>query len=120
VTVGSGTRKAHSNILRETVVACAMLGLAAAAVAGVAGHESVGIGIAIGLLLGSTNGYLIVGLLDQNSSFLFGSLMRLAILSSVALGAAVLLQGSAWTVLLGVGAAQLVMVVAGVRQGLRA
>jgi hypothetical protein len=46
--------------------------------------------------------------------------MRLAILSAVALGAALLLQVSAWAVLLGVGAAQVIMVVAGVRQGLRA
>lgn len=119
MTVGSGTRKAHSSILRETVVGCAMLGLLATAVAGVAGHSSVGIGIAIGLLLGSTNGYMIVALFDQNSSFLFASLMRLAILSAVAVGVAFLLQSTAWTVLLGVGAAQVVMVMAGVRQGLR-
>jgi hypothetical protein len=120
VTVGSGARAAHSSILRETAVGCAMLALVVAVVAGVAGHASVGIGIAIGLLLGSTNGYLIVGLLDINSSFLFASLMRLAILSAVALGAAILLQSSPWAVLLGVGAAQVIMVVAGVRQGLRA
>jgi hypothetical protein len=120
VTVGSGVRKAQSSILRETAVACAILGLVAASVAGVAGHTSFGIGIACGLLIGSTNGYLIIALLDQDSSFLFASLMRLAVLSAVALGVALLLQSSAWTVLLGVGAAQLVMVVAGVRQGLRA
>jgi hypothetical protein len=120
VSVGSGVREAESSILRETVVACAILGLAAAAVAGVAGHTSFGIGIACGLLIGSTNGYLIVALLDQDSPFLFASMMRLAILSAIAFGVALLLQSSAWTVLLGVGAAQLVMVGAGVRQGLRA
>lgn len=120
MTVGSGARAPHSSILRETAVGCAILALVAAVVAGVAGHTSVGIGIAIGLLLGSTNGYLIVAMLDVNSSFLFASLTRLAILSAVAFGAAILLQSSAWAVLLGVGAAQVVMVVAGVRQGLRA
>ncbi|OLC67664.1 MAG: hypothetical protein AUG06_05540 [Actinobacteria bacterium 13_1_20CM_2_65_11] len=115
-----GARAAHSSILRETAVVCALLGLAASGVAGVVGHTSVGIGVAIGLLLGSTNGYLIVALLDQSSSFLFASLMRLAILSAVAFGAAFLLQSSTWSVLLGVGGAQLVMVAAAVRQGLRA
>jgi len=120
VIVGSGVRKAQSSILGETVVACATLGLVTAAAAGVAGHTSFGIGVAAGLLIGSINGYLMVALLDQNASFLFASLMRLAILSAVALGAALLLQSSAWTILLGVGAAQLVMVAAGVRQGLRA
>ena len=120
MSVGSGVRKAQSSILRETVVACAILGLAAAAVTGVTGHTSFGIGTACGLLIGSTNAYLIVALLDHESSFLFGSLMRLAILSAVALGVALLLQSSAWTVLLGVGAAQLVMVGIGVRQGRRA
>ncbi len=117
--VGSGVRKAQSSILRETVFACATLGLITATAAGFAGHTSFGVGIAAGLLIGSINGYLMVALLDQASSFLF-ALMRLAILSAVALGAAFLLQSPAWTLLLGVGAAQLVMVVAGVRQGLRA
>jgi hypothetical protein len=117
--VGSGVRKAQSSILRETVVVCATLAIAAAAAAAVAGHPTFGIGIAAGLLIGSTNGYLLVALLDQDSSFLFASLMRLIILSVVALGAALLLQSSAWTVILGVGAAQLIMVAAGVRQGLR-
>jgi hypothetical protein len=117
--VGSGVRKAQSSIPRETVVACAILGLALAAIAVAAGQTSIGVGVACGLLIGSTNGYLMVALLDQDSPFLFASLMRLAILSAVALGAALLLQSSAWAVILGVGAAQFVMVVAAVRQGLR-
>jgi len=77
------------------------------------------LGAGSGTLIGSTNAYLMVALLDQGSPFLFASLMRLAILSAVALGVALLLQSSAWAVILGVGSAQLVMVVAAVRQGLR-
>jgi hypothetical protein len=46
-------------------------------------------------------------------------MMRLASLTALGVGGALLLQTSAWTVLLGVGAAQLVMVAAGVRRGLR-
>jgi hypothetical protein len=83
------------------------------------GRATAGLGMALGLVIGSANGYLIVALLDRNSSFLYASLMRLASLTALAVGAALLLQSSAWTVLLGVGAAQLVMVAAGVRRGLR-
>ena len=119
MTVGSGARAAHSGILRETAVGCAIVALAAALVAGVAGHAAPGIGIAIGLLLGSINGYLIVAMLDLNSPFLFVSLMRLAMLSAVAVGAALVLQSPPWAVVFGVGAAQVIMVAAGVRQGLR-
>ncbi len=120
MTVGPGARREQTGILRETVAGSAALGLVAALVAVFAGHASVGIGIALGLVIGSSNGYLIAGLLDRNPSFVFASLLRLAALSAVAVGAALLLQSSAWTVLIGVGAAQLVMVATSVRHGLRA
>jgi hypothetical protein len=44
----------------------------------------------------------------------------MAVVSALAILAAVLLGISPWAVLIGVGAAQLVMVAAGIRQGLRA
>jgi hypothetical protein len=49
-----------------------------------------------------------------------GSLLRLVMLSLLAIGAAMMLGTAAWTVPLGIGVAQLVMVAAGVREGLRA
>src|SRR5260370_24271686 len=88
-------------------------------VASGSGPASAGVGTALGLVMGSAYGYLIVALLARNSSFLSASLMRLASLTAVGFGGALLLQSSAWTVLLGMGAAQLVMVAAGVRRGLR-
>jgi hypothetical protein len=120
VTLGPGAQRSHFGMLRITVAASAALGSVAALVGAVAGHASAGIGLAVGLVIGSSNGYLIAKLLDGNSSFLYASLLRLAALSAVAVGAALLLQSSAWTVLIGVGAAQLVMVATSVRQGLRA
>jgi len=84
------------------------------------GHASVGMGLAAGLLLGSLNGYLIQSLLGRGTPFVAGSLLRLVMFSSVAVVAALLLRGVGWSVPLGIGVAQLVMVGAGVRQGLRA
>jgi hypothetical protein len=114
-----GTRGANHGVPRDTLAGSVALGLAVMLVAALSGHVPAGLGIALGLVIGSANGYLIAALLDRNSSFLFASLMRLASLTALAVGGALLLQSSAWTVLLGVGAAQLVMVAAGVRRGLR-
>jgi hypothetical protein len=77
-------------------------------------------GLAAGLLLGSLNGYLIQSLLGRGTPFVAGSLLRLVMFSTVAIAAALLLRGVGWSVPLGIGVAQLVMVGAGVRQGLRA
>jgi hypothetical protein len=114
-----GTRGANRGVPGDTLAGSVALGLAVMLAAAASGHAQAGLGIALGLVIGSANGYMIVALLDRNSSFLFASLMRLASLSALAVGGALLLQNSAWTVLLGVGAAQLVMVAAGVRRGLR-
>ncbi len=117
--VGLGTRGAKRGVPGDTLAGSVALGLAVILVAAASGHVQAGLGIALGLVIGSTNGYLILALLDRNSSFLFASLMRLATLTALGVGGAVLLQSSAWAVLLGVGAGQLVMVAAGVRRGLR-
>ena len=117
--VGLGPRGADRGVPGDTLAASIALGLAVTLVAALSGHTASGLGIALGLVIGSANGYLIAALLDRNSPFLYASLMRLASLSALAVGGALLLQNSAWTVLLGVGAAQLVMVAAGVRRGLR-
>ena len=117
--VGLGPRGADRGVPGDTVTASVALGLAVTLVAAVSGHAASGLGVALGLVIGSANGYLIMALLDRNSSFLLASFMRLAALTAVAVGAALVLQSSAWTVLLGVAAAQFVMVAAGVRRGLR-
>jgi len=107
-------------VLKMTTIGCAAL--AAATVAGCAftGHLAFGAGIAAGLLLGPVNVYAIQELLVRRTPFRLASLMRLAALSSLVLLAAVIFGTQAWTVPLGIGLGQLVMVAAGVRQGLRA
>jgi len=106
-------------VLRQTVVACATLSVAVAVVASSSGHLGLGLGVAAGLMLGSANGYLIQGLLNRGAPFVAASLLRILFFSSLVLIAALTMHGTAWTVALGIGLAQLVMVVAGLRTGLR-
>ena len=107
-------------LLKVTVTICAVLAALIAIGAALIGHASVGMGLAAGLLLGSLNGYLIQSLLGRGTPFVAGSLLRLVMFSSIAIVAALLLRGIGWSIPLGIGVAQLVMVGAGVRQGLRA
>jgi hypothetical protein len=107
-------------MLRDTVVASAILGVAVAAIAGAFGYLTIGLGVAAGLAIGSANGFAIAALLGNGAPFVAASVMRLASLTALALLVAVAFGISAWPVALGVGAAQLVMVAAGVRQGMRA
>ena len=107
-------------MLRETVIASAFLAMVATAVAAMLGQVSLGVGLAAGLLLGSANGYAIKVLLGNAAPFLAASMLRLATLSALGLLLALAFGISAWPVMIGVAAAQLVMVGAGVRQGMRA
>jgi len=106
-------------MLRETVMASVALAAATALVATLAGQPSIGIAIAIGLILGSANGFVIAKLFDPQGSFVGSSLARLSVFSALAIGLALMVGSAAWTVLIGIAAAQLVMVAAGVREGLR-
>ena len=106
-------------LLKTTVTACAALAAAIAAGGALTGHLPLGLGIAAGLLLGSLNGYLIQGLLGRGTPMVIGSLLRLVMFTLIVLIAALMLGTAAWSLPLGIGVAQLVMVGAGVRQGLR-
>ncbi|GAC1670154.1 MAG: hypothetical protein PVS3B2_11360 [Candidatus Dormibacteraceae bacterium] len=108
------------SVLKVTVTACAVLAAVIAFVAALSGHSSIGMGIAAGLLLGSLNGYFLQALLGRGTPMVAGSLLRLVAFTSVVILAALMMGSAAWTLPLGIGLAQLVMVAAGVRQGLRA
>ena len=106
-------------LLRTTMIGCAVAA-AVAIGAGVAlDHAGAGFGLGAGLVLGSFNGYLVQGLLARGTPMVAGSLMRIVLFSTLVLGAALLLRGDAWSVPLGIGLAQLVLVAVGLRQGLR-
>jgi hypothetical protein len=106
-------------MLRGTVAASLLLGLLAIAASALAGHPGIGISLAAGLAIGSTNGYLMVATINQRAPFVPASFFRLALLTGAALIVALLLHATLWAVALGVGAAQLVMTAVGVREGLR-
>ena len=107
-------------ILKDTVVASA----AAAAVAIVAGivlgQLSTGAGLAAGLLIGSLNGHALAALMSRGAPFVASTIVRLAAISAVAIAVAILLRSDIWAVMLGVGAAQGILVAASIRRGLRA
>ena len=106
-------------LLRRTVVGCVVAAVIAVGIGTVLGRIGYGLGIAAGLLLGSANGYLINGLMARGAPFVAASLLRILFFSSVVLIAALMFRSNAWTVALGIGCAQLVMVGVGIRQGLR-
>jgi hypothetical protein len=111
---------AQTNLLRDTVAVSAAAAVLVIVASVVAGRLTLGIGLAAGLVIGSMNGHLLSALMAREVPFVAGSVTRMAVVSAVGVLAAFLLGSQAWAVLLGVGAAQLVMVGAGIRQGLRA
>ncbi len=107
-------------MLRETVVASVVLAMAITLLAGLTGHLTFGLSVAAGLMLGSGNGYLVLALLNQGTPFVAGSLFRLTSITVLVLMASLVFGLSMWPAVLGLAAAQLVMVGACVRQGMRA
>jgi len=105
--------------LKLTFSACALLAAAAVAFATVSGHWLQGLGLGVGLLLGGLNGYAMQASLGAEAGFRATSLVRLAVLTALAIGAGVVLgSGLVWPVL-GVGLAQLVLAVEAAREAVR-
>jgi hypothetical protein len=107
-------------VLRMTTIGCAVLAAAIVLGCALTGHLGFGAGLATGLMMGPVNGYAIQELLVRGTPFRLASLARLVALSSLVLLAALIFGTSAWTVPLGIGLGLMVMVAAGVREGLRA
>jgi hypothetical protein len=108
------------SIQQETVMVSLVLAGAVFVGAGLVGQLLLGAAVAVGLVVGSLNGFIIKAALDRGAPMLVTSFLRLALFTLLALFAARLLGGSIWPVVAGIAAAQLVMVGIGVRQGRRA
>jgi hypothetical protein len=108
------------SVQRETLVISLVFAGALVIGADLAGRMLVGVGMGVGLVLGSLNGFVIKATLDRGLPMLATSLVRLAMFTLLALLAARLVGISVWPVVAGIAAAQLVMVGIGVRQGWRA
>ena len=107
-------------MLRETVVASAVLAAAITLSAGLAGQLTFGLSVGAGLLLGSGNGYLFLALIKNGTPFVAGTMFRLISMTGLVLTASLVFGLTMWPAVLGLAAAQLVMVAASVRQGMRA
>ena len=107
-------------IVRATWAASVALASIAFLAGFVVSQRSIGLGLALGLVVGAANGELIQRVIDSRAPFVVSSVVRMAGVSAVAILLAILVGASPIAVLLGVAAAQLVMVGAAVRQGLRA
>jgi hypothetical protein len=107
-------------VLRDSVASSVALAAVAVAAGTISGHLAIGFGLGAGLLIGSTNGHLVTATLERRAPFVLASVARLMVLSVAAIGVALLLGPQAWSVLIGVAAAQILLVVAAVRQGVRA
>jgi hypothetical protein len=84
------------------------------------GQAHAGLALGVGLALGGVNGLLAAGSADVLGSFRFFSLMRLGLLSTVALALGLLLEPAlAWVIVAGVAASQFVMSAIAVRLVLR-
>jgi hypothetical protein len=106
-------------MLRETVFVSALLATGITLSAALAGHLTLGLSVAAGLVVGSGNGYLILALLNHGTSFVAGSMFRLTFITVLVLMGYSVFGLSMWPAALGLAAAQLVMVAACVRQGMR-
>jgi hypothetical protein len=107
-------------MLRETVVASALLATAITVLAGLTGHLTFGLSVAAGLIVGSGNGYLVLLLINHGTPFVAGTLVRLTSITVLMLMASFVFGLSMWPAVFGLAAAQLVMVATSVRQGMRA
>ncbi len=107
-------------ILKETVAASAAAAAVAILAGAALGHLSTGAGLAAGLLIGSLNGHALAALMARGTPFVASTIVRLSAFSAVAIAAAILLRSDVWAVLLGVAAAQAMLVAASIRRGLRA
>ena len=108
------------SIQGQTLSLCLVFAATVFVGAELAGQPSVGLGLAVGILIGSVNGFTLQAVLDRRAPILATSIVRLAMFSLLSIAAAWLIGASIWSVVLGVGLAQLVMVVVGARQGFRA
>jgi len=109
-----------SRVPRQTAAVCSVAAVVAFLALLAYGQPRAGIGLAIGLAIGGVNGLLAARTAELGGAFRFLSLMRIGLLSLVALAAAVMLQpATAWLSLFGVAASQFLMSALAAREVLR-
>jgi len=102
----------------RTLSLCLALAALVLGVAAVFGQAGIGAALAVGVVIGSFNGFTLQAVLDRRAPILPTSIVRLAFFSLLALLVARLGGMPVWAVVLGVGLAQLVMVGVGALRGM--
>jgi hypothetical protein len=98
-------------VARRAAIGCLVAAALALAVLAGSGHPRAGFAAAAGLALGSVNGALAGRALGAGMSPRASSLIRLGVLSAAAIAVGLLIGlDYVWLVILGVGAAQMVLV----------
>lgn len=111
-------RPAH--VVRSAALVCVAAAAASALVGAVVGHATFGIGLAVGLAVGAGNGYAADRLLLVGVPFVATSMLRIIVLTLVALVAGLAFGfGPAVPVVAGLAAAQLVLAGSAVVESVR-
>ncbi len=120
-TPAAGATTAPRHALNVTAAACAGMAVVALVVAAALGQPVAGVALALGLLLGAGNGFLAVRLLGLGVAFAATSLLRLLLLTMLAIASGFVLGWDrAILVAAGMAVAQLVLSGASLREVLRA
>lgn len=108
------------HVVRSAAVACVVIAVACALVGSVLGHAAWGLGLAVGLAVGAGNGYAADRLLLVGVPFLVTSMLRIVVLTLVALIAGLAFGfDRAVPVVAGLAAAQLVLASSAVLEAVR-
>jgi hypothetical protein len=111
-------RPAH--VVRSAAIACAGAAVACAVVGTLLGHAAVGLGLAVGLAAGAGNGWAADRLLLVGVPFVATSMLRIIVLTLVALVAGLTVGFShAVPVVAGLAAAQLLLSISAVVESVR-
>jgi hypothetical protein len=118
ISKGVSARPAH--VVRSAAVACAVAAVGCGLVATALGHPALGLGLAVGLAAGAGNGYFANRLLVVGVPFVATSMLRIIILTLIALVTGLVFGFSrAVPVVAGIGAAQLILALSAVTEVVR-
>jgi hypothetical protein len=109
-----------SKVPWQTAVVCSAAAVVALLALVIYGQPRAGVALGVGLAVGGLNGLVAANTVDILGSFRFLSLIRLVLLSAIALAVGLLLQPSAaWLTVVGVASSQFVMSAIALRSVLR-
>ena len=109
-----------SKVPRQTAAVCSAAAVVAFAALTITGQPRAGVSLAVGLALGGVNGLFAAKSVDVGAGFRLLSIVRIGVLSGLALAIGVLLQpATAWLTLIGVATSQFLMAALAARSVLR-